>query len=215
MKKILLLMIISLAVLCLYAEHHETGVVNAVLYYTPIFPSYTIYCGLDGVHYSTIGSANFSNDYSDEESPHVLAVEYDINNQDFIVYIKVVQFGTAHYRSVEGFDLTISATALKLDGTSDVYKTDLPTVLNDNTLWASPITIDVDGDHESDFISTRTSINGSDVTYRVSYPTGDRVREVENAAAVSVGGFAYKWAAVEGLPSGKYHGFITMAFTVE
>lgn len=215
MKKILLVLFFSLAVLSLYAVNHSTGTVNAVLYYTPIFPSYTIYCGLDGVHYSTMGSSNYVDNDFDEGSPHVLAVDYDLGVNDFVVYVKVVQFGTAHYKSVEGFDLSISATELKLNGTSDVYKTGLPSVLQDSSLWDSPITVDSDGDYEDDYISTRTSIVGPEVTYRVSYPTGDRVRDVENAASVAVGGFAYKWSAVETLPIGKYHGFITMAFTVE
>ena len=113
------------------------------------------------------------------------------------VYIKIEQNNKSFYKDETGFDLTITATALKLDGTSTTYLTNAPKATLDTEV--------TDTDH---LVITQSGANSNVVTYNLKYPTG-----VPVAAATVIGTFKFTWDAKDTLPVGNYEATITLAYT--
>lgn len=212
MRKLIFLFAIIILCSSIYADPLVSGSsFYASLKLIPILPSYTMYGSLDGINYNYVASERASSNNPDSAAPNSITSQADLNYEPIIVYIKVIQFGKVHYMT-SGFTLSITATELKLDGTSDLYKT-LPPIVVEDSIWADS-NLDVDQDGESDFISTLVSAEGSTVVYTVSYPTGIQIPAIFNGDAVGVGGFAFKWLPVESLPTGSYRASVTMTYLV-
>lgn len=211
MKKVIILFI---TLLSLFALHASVFVLNkglsASLRVEQVPPSFSIYGGLSVGNY-TVAGANIAS--GQQGSINELSVPVNLCTEDVVVYIKVVQSVSVSFFTSTGFDISISATALRLDGTDDVNKTNAPEVVADSYLVDSPI--DADGNGSYDFTTTRQEPNvGSTVTYRVTYPTGVEVPRIHNGNEVVVGGFAYKWEHKEDLIPGKYIANVVLQYTV-
>ena len=185
--------------------------VYASLKLVPIYPSFNMYGGMDESNYNAIASDRIGEFNPDSPAPYYVVTNVDIANDPVTVYIKIVQFGKVHYMT-SGFNLTVTATALIMDGTEEDHRTATPSIVEDS-IWADG-DLDVDSDGDSDFTSTLVSASGSTVTYRVAYPAGIQIPAVFNNEAVSVGGFAYRWMPDDSLPSGSYHANVSMTYTV-
>lgn len=212
MRKIISIVIILIVCFSIFAESLVSGSsFYASLKLIPILPNFTMYGSLDGVNYNYVASERAPSNNPDSTAPNNITSQADLNYEPIVVYIKVIQFGKVHYMT-SGFTLSITATELKLDGTSDLYKTQPPIIVEDS-IWADN-NLDVDQDGESDFISALVSAEGSNVVYTVSYPTGIQIPAIFNGNAVGVGGFAFKWLPVETLPTGTYRASVIMTYLV-
>ena len=211
MKKVILSFI---TLLSLFALHASVFVLNkglsASLRVEQVPPSFSIYGGLSAGNYTVAGT----NIVPGQQGPiNELSVPVDLTSEDVVVYIKVVQSVSVNFFSSAGFDICISATALRLDGTDEVYKTNSPEIVENSYLTDTPI--DADGNGSYDFTTTRQEPNvGTTVTYRVTYPTGVEVPRIHNGNEIVVGGFAYKWEHKEDLIAGKYIANVVLQYTV-
>ncbi len=211
MKKVILSFI---TLLSLFALHASVFVLNkglsASLRVEQVPPSFSIYGGLSAGNYTVAGT----NIVPGQQGPiNELSVPVDLTSEDVVVYIKVVQSVSVNFFSSAGFDICISATALRLDGTDEVYKTNSPEIVENSYLADTPI--DADGNGSYDFTTTRQEPNvGTTVTYRVTYPTGVEVPRIHNGNEIVVGGFAYKWEHKEDLIAGKYIANVVLQYTV-
>ena len=182
---------------------------HASLRIVKVPPAFTIYGGLkagtDDVVYSAVGSSGSS-------STNEFSVPVNLSEQDVTVYVKVVQSVSVSYFTHSGFDLSISATRLILNGTDTDNATDPPIVV-DGT-YMTDTSIDADGNGTDDFTTERVSTVGAVVTYRVAYPTGTPVPRYHNNQEVIVGGFAYRWTHDDSLIPGTYKATITLQYTV-
>ena len=211
MKKVILSFI---TLLSLFALHASVFVLNkglsASLRVEQVPPSFSIYGGLSAGNFTVAGT----NIVPGQQGPiNELSVPVDLTSEDVVVYIKVVQSVSVNFFSSAGFDICISATALRLDGTDEVYKTNSPEIVENSYLADTPI--DADGNGSYDFTTTRQEPNvGTTVTYRVTYPTGVEVPRIHNGNEIVVGGFAYKWEHKEDLIAGKYIANVVLQYTV-
>ena len=216
MKKCSAVLAILMVAFSLSAVIDSSKAFTASLKLIPIIPQFNLYAGFDGISYTAMGAEHTGPFNPESPATYDLVCDIDLSSESVTVYIKMLQFGKAHYSTAVNapIDLTVTATALKLDGTSDTYKTDVPEVV-DGSVW-DDVYIDVDEDLEGryDFISRHISTDGSEITYRIEYPTGILVPGVVRGESVAVGGFAYRWQPEEDLILGNYRAFIRMEYTV-
>jgi len=217
MKKISAVLTILMVAFSMSAVINTNSAFTASLKLVPILPQFNIYAGFDGINYTAMGAEHVGPFNPESPATYDLVCDTDLSEDSVTVYIKMLQFGKAHYSTAANapIDLTVSATALKLDGKSNDYKTDLPIIVEDS-IW-DDVYIDVDLDGEDDFISIRlphVPPTGPELTYRIEYPTGIMVPAVVRTEPVAVGGFAYRWLPNEDLIAGNYQANILMEYTV-
>ena len=210
MKKAAIFLICCLSLFSLCASESLIKSLHASLRIVKVPPAFTIYGGLydnstHGVVYSAVGSSGSS-------STNEFSVPVNLSEQDVTVYVKVVQSVSVSYFTHSGFDLSISATRLILNGTDTDNETDPPVVVEGTYLFDA--SIDADGNGTADFTTQRVSTVGTVVTYRVAYPSGTPVPRYHNNAEVIVGGFAYRWTHDDNLIPGTYKATITLQYTV-
>lgn len=216
MKKISAVLTILMVAFSMSAVINTNSAFTASLKLVPILPQFNIYAGFDGINYTAMGAEHVGPFNPESPATYDLVCDTDLSEDSVTVYIKMLQFGKAHYSTAANapIDLTVSATALKLDGTNNQIKTDVPEVV-DGSIWDDVyIDVDLDLEHRWDFISRHLSTDGSVITYRIEYPTGILVPGVVRGEPVAVGGFAYRWQPDEDLILGNYRAFITMEYTV-
>lgn len=216
MKKISAVLTILMVAFSMSAVINTNSAFTASLKLVPILPQFNIYAGFDGINYTAMGAEHVGPFNPGSPATYDLVCDTDLSEDSVTVYIKMLQFGKAHYSTAANapIDLTVSATALKLDGTNNQIKTDVPEVV-DGSIWDDVyIDVDLDFEHRWDFISRHLSTHGSVITYRIEYPTGILVPGVVRGEPVAVGGFAYRWQPDEDLILGNYRAFITMEYTV-
>lgn len=216
MKKISAVLAVLMVAFSMSAVINTNSAFTASLKLVPILPQFNIYAGFDGINYTAMGAEHVGPFNPESPATYDLVCDTDLSEDSVTVYIKMLQFGKAHYSTAANapIDLTVSATALKLNGTNDQIKTDVPEVV-DGSIWDDVyIDVDLDLEHRWDFISRHLSTDGSAITYRIEYPTGILVPGVVRGEPVAVGGFAYRWQPDEDLIFGNYRAFITMEYSV-
>ena len=219
MKALIAVVLLCLTTLCLFGANTINASIHASLTATKIEPRFRIYGGLDeNFNTVAIGAANVSGNSGGGQATYELRSSADISIDDITVWVKILQYESARFISVAGFDISVTASALKLNGTSNESKTADPTVVEES-IWSDTM-IYVDDDGNEDFSSelqTSRPVSGSTMTYRVKYPTGVTVPEIVSTSsgnvAVLVGRFAYQWEHDTELPDGTYVATITMRFT--
>lgn len=209
MKKASIFLICCLSLFSLCASESLIKTLHASLRIVKVPPAFTIYGGLkagtNDVVYSAVGS-------SGSGSTNEFSVPVNLSEQDVTVYVKVVQSVSVSFFTHAGFNLSISATRLILNGTDTNNMTDPPFVVDGSYLTET--SIDADGNGSDDFTTTRVSTDGAVVTYWVAYPTGTAVPRYHNNEEVIVGGFAYRWTHDDNLIPGTYKATITLQYTV-
>ena len=217
MKKISAVLTILMVAFSMSAVINTNSAFTASLKLVPILPQFNIYAGFDGINYTAMGAEHVGPFNPESPATYDLVCDTDLSEDSVTVYIKMLQFGKAHYSTAANghapIYLSVSATALILDSDAD-YKTAVPEIVDDS-IWED-VYIDVDEDLEgkNDFISRHISTVGPVIKYRIEYPTGIMVPAVVRNEPVAVGGFAYRWLPNEDLIAGNYQANILMEYTV-
>ena len=217
MKKISAVLTILMVAFSMSAVINTNSAFTASLKLVPILPQFNIYAGFDGINYTAMGAEHVGPFNPESPATYDLVCDTDLSEDSVTVYIKMLQFGKAHYSTAANghapIYLSVSATALILDSDAD-YKTAVPTILGDSIWDDVYINVDLDQDNKYDFISRHISTSGPVITYQIEYPTGIMVPAIVRNEPVAVGGFAYRWQPDEDLIFGNYRAFITMEYSV-
>lgn len=176
-----------------FATTNDTLTITATV--TPVPPAYT----LKGTFNSNYTSDTKTADTQTPGSTNTLASGVDIALNPINVYISVYQSVASRYSKADGISITVQANPLKLDGTSDTYK-------------STPTIVACAGGQNAattDFDTTTATANGSAVSFLPKYKTGAPV-----AADTLIGTAQIQYPAVSTLPAGNYSGTIVITYSV-
>ena len=137
----------------------------------------------------------------EDSSARTLSAELGIDPVDLDVYVRVVQTNSSTYLNAPGLMVSIEASDLKLDGTSETYKVS-PSVVAANQ----------GGQNTEDMDNTTDPSDLGDgkvgKMFLPKYKTGAFVDGFE------VGRIQFRWSVDDTIPSGFYSATITLTFTV-
>ncbi len=184
---------------------------------TSIPPVFVIYGGAD-LNYGSIGlSGDSSLEDVDEEALNTVVVNGSVVEDDIKVLVKVVQYNTAH--CLGAYSITVTATPMYLDGVLTNDHTAAPTIEDGSLTPTAIFSLDVDSDGVADLTSSVPTVSGENVTFNVSYATGNPIPPVYDSNGAQkeliIGSFTYMWGSDDSLTEGTYNALITMTYTTE
>lgn len=194
MKKLISILVV-LVILAGMAFAEASATLNITATITPVAPTYT----LKGTFNSNYTSDTKTADTEAQSSTNTLAFSGDITTTPINVYISVYQTAASRYSKPEGVSISVQANPLKLDGTSDTYKS-TPTIVTSAGGAATT----------TDFNSETHTENSSSVTvsFLPKYLTGAPV-----AADTLIGKAQFQYPAVSTLPAGNYSATVVITYT--
>ena len=145
----------------------------------------------------------FTNQYG-TTATNTLESQTNIAENPIDVYVQVKQTALSRYKNINGFTVTIAATALSATIEQVTYSTAVPTI---TAASAGSAVVNAINAQKNDFTSTKTSETNGTVVFTVAYPTGAPV-----PANTIVGSIQYTWPATDSLAVGSYSATITMSY---